>query len=74
MKELLELLQDIVPDADFENCESLIDDKILTSFDVLTIVSEIEDEFHIELSPADLVPENFNSAKSLWALIEKRKK
>ena len=74
MEELIELLQDIVPDADFENCESLIDDKILTSFDILTIVSEIQDEFHVELSPADLVPENFNSAKSLWALIEKKKK
>ena len=74
MEELLELLQDIVPDADFEHCETLIDDKILTSFDVLTIVSEMEDEFHIELSPADLVPENFNSAKSLWDLVQKRQK
>ena len=73
MEELIELLQDIVPDADFENCETLIDDRIITSFDVLTIVSEIQDEFQVELSPADLVPENFNSAKSLWALIEKRK-
>ena len=73
MEELLELLQEIVPDADFENCETLIDDKILTSFDVLTIVSEIEDEFHVEMSPADLIPENFNSAKALWKLIESHK-
>ncbi len=71
MEKFLEFLEDIVAGVDFENCTTLIDDKILSSFDILTIVSEIEDEYGVELSPGDLTPDNFNSAKSLWALVEK---
>ena len=73
MEELLELLEDVIPGVDFRNSTTLIDDHILSSFDVLTIVSEVEDEFDTELSPGDLIPENFNSAAALWALIQKRK-
>ena len=72
MDKLLEILEDIVPDVDFNTETSLVDKHILTSFAILSIVSEIEDEFDVELSPADLIPDNFNSAKSLWNLIDKR--
>lgn len=73
MDELIELLEDLVPGVDFKNCTTLIDDHILSSFNILTIVSEVEDEYDIELSPGDLTPENFNSAAGLWALIQERK-
>ena len=73
MDELLELLEDLVPGIDFKNSTTLIDDHLLSSFNILTIVSEIEDEFDIELSPGDLTPENFNSVSALWALIVRRK-
>ncbi len=72
MEEFLELLKDIVPDADFEHCRTLIDDEVITSFDVLSIVSEIEDEYNVELSPGDLTPENFNSARNLWELVQSK--
>ena len=71
MDELIEILEDLVPDVDFETCTTLIDDKLLTSFDILSLVSEIEDQFDVELSPVDLTPANFNSAEALWALIQK---
>lgn len=70
MEKFIKFLEDIVAGVDFENCTTLIDDKILSSFDILTIVSEIEDEYDVELSPADLIPANFNSAKALWELVE----
>lgn len=69
MDELMEILEDIRPDVDFEDCDTLIDDKILVSFDILSIISEISDAFDITLSPADIVPENFNSASALWDMI-----
>ena len=72
MEEFLELLKDIVPGVDFETSTDLIDGGILTSFDILSIVSEIEDEYGVELSPKDLKPGNFNSAKALWNLVEER--
>ena len=69
MEKLLEILEDIQPDADYENCETLIDDGILDSFAILSIVSELEDAFGVSVTPAEIVPENFNSAKALWAMV-----
>ena len=45
MEELIELLEEIQPDADFENCDTLIDDGILDSFAILSIVSELQDTY-----------------------------
>lgn len=71
MNELMEILEDICPDVDFENETALVDDKVLSSFDILSIISEISETFDITLSPAEIIPENFNSAKSLWSMIER---
>ncbi|MEG0962802.1 MAG: phosphopantetheine-binding protein [Lachnospiraceae bacterium] len=69
MEKLLEILEEIQPDAEYETCETLIDDGILDSFAILSIVSELQDEFEIEITPAEIVPENFNSAKALWNMV-----
>ncbi len=71
MEKLLEILEEIQPDADYENCETLIDDGILDSFAILSIVSELQDEFEITITPSQVIPANFNSAKALWAMVEK---
>ena len=71
MEKLMEILEDIQPDADFDTCETLIDDGVLDSFAILSIVSELQDEFGITITPADIIPENFNSAKALWAMVER---
>ena len=73
MDELLELLEDIKPTVDFRTCTGLIDDGYLDSFDILSIVSELNDAFGIEISPVDIIPENFNSAKALWNMVERLK-
>lgn len=71
MEELLEILRGLHPEVDFETCESLVDDKILDSFDIISIISEINEEFDVTISAEYIVPENFNSAKALYALIQK---
>ena len=73
MDELLELLEDIKPTVDFRTCTGLIDDGYLGSFDILSIVSELNDAFGIEISPVDIIPENFNSAQALWNMVERLK-
>lgn len=73
MDELLELLEDIKPTVDFRTCTGLIDDGYLDSFDILSIVSELNVAFGIEISPVDIVPENFNSAQALWNMVERLK-
>lgn len=69
MDTLIEILEELLPGEDVENCTTLIDDHILDSFGILSLVSEIEDAFDIEVSPAELIPANFNSAKTLWDMV-----
>lgn len=69
MDELMEILEEICPDVDFEEETALVDDKILSSFDILSIISEISDAFNITLTPAEIIPENFNSAEAMWNMI-----
>ena len=71
MNELMEILQELRPDVDFEKETALITDGILDSCDIVALVGELNDAFDIEIKPNNLVPENFNSAKAMWALIEK---
>ena len=71
MDKLLEILQELHPEVDYASCGSLIDDKILDSFDIVTLVTEINTEFDVAIPASELIPENFNSAKALWALVEK---
>ena len=69
MEELMEILEEICQEVDFDEETSLIDDKILSSFDILSIISEISDTFDITLTPAEIIPENFNSAQAMWEMI-----
>ncbi len=73
MDKLLEVLQEIRPDVDFVNNKKLIDNGVLDSLNILEIVSELCDTFDIEISPADIIPANFNSAEAMLAMIERLK-
>lgn len=73
MEELLELLSALKPEIDFEHETELIDDGLLESFDVITLIAEIEDQLGIEIPAEEIVPENFNSAEGIWNLCEKIK-
>ncbi len=71
MDELMNILAELKPDVDFETEEGLIDNAILDSFDIVQLIGQLRDTFDIEISPAEIIPENFNSAKALWAMIQK---
>lgn len=71
MEQLLRIMGEIRPDVDFTKEENLIDDEILDSFDVISIVSEVNVQYGIEINVNDMVPENFNSAEALFALIQR---
>ncbi|MDO4797350.1 MAG: phosphopantetheine-binding protein [Coriobacteriales bacterium] len=71
MEEILEILQEVRPDVDFLAEDRLIDDDILDSFDIITIVGEFNEEFDIEIDVEDLEPENFNTVAAMQELIDK---
>lgn len=71
MDDLLKLLQEIRPDVDFDHTERLIDDQVLDSFDIVTLVGEMNDRFNIQIGVEHLLPENFNSIEAMLKLVEK---
>ncbi len=70
MEQLMEILMDINPDIDYKNEKKLIDGKVLDSFSIVNLVSQISDTFDIEISPKYLVPEHFNSVDAMWEMIQ----
>ena len=73
IEELLEILNEINSDIDYENETALIDDGLLDSLDVVALVSELNDHYDIVIGLDDLIPENFNSLEAMLALIERLK-
>ena len=71
MEELLTILRDMHPDVDFETQEHLIDDMILDSLDIVSLISEISEEFDVTITAKDIIPANFNSAKALFEVIQR---
>ena len=71
MEQLLTILENLHPEVDFNSAENLVTGKVLDSFDIVTLVAEINAEFDVAIPAEELIPENFNSAKALWALIER---
>lgn len=71
MERLYEILEDIQPDVDFETTENLIDNHILSSLSILSLIAELEDEYDVTIPAVEIVPANFNSAKAMWALIQR---
>jgi acyl carrier protein len=69
MNELIEILENLHPEVDFETCTTLIDDKILDSFDIISVISEINEEFDVVIPAEEIIPENFNSAQALYDLV-----
>ena len=71
MDRLLAILREMHPEIDFETCNTLIDDSILDSFDIITIIAEINEYFDITITANEIIPENFNSAQALCKLVER---
>ena len=71
MEKLLEILKSIRSDIDFEKEENLVDDGIIDSFDVVSIVGELCDIYDISITAEDIEPENFNSAAAMLKLVER---
>lgn len=71
MERVIELLEEIKEDIDYETCETLIDDGIFDSFDIIQTINSLKEEFDIEIPATEIIPENFNSAKGLWEMVQR---
>ena len=71
MDELLEILNEVKPGVDFENDTDLIGHGVLDSITMVTLVMELNDEFDIEITPVDIVPENFKTVQTIYDMVQR---
>lgn len=71
MEKLISILKEIKPDVDYENVKDLVDGHYLDSLSILSLISELEDEYDITIPTIEIIPDNFNSVESIWNLITK---
>ncbi len=70
MEQLLDILNEINSDIDYEHETNLIDGKILDSFSIICLIGQICEEFDITISPKWMKNENFNSVEAMWHMIQ----
>lgn len=73
MEELIELLREVRDDVDFEGIQTLIDDSVLDSFDILQIINLIDEKYDISIPAVEVVADNFNSAEAMLRMINRLK-
>ena len=71
MDELLEILNDIQPGVDFENETHLIDNHLLDSLSIISLVAELEDTFDVTIPAVEIIPDNFNSAEAMLEMLQR---
>lgn len=71
MEQVIKILEEIKPGVDFAKETDLIGGKILDSLKIVQLVGELNDEFDIEITPIDIVPENFKSAETIYAMVKR---
>ncbi len=71
MEELLTILKEAKPDVDFSIENKLVDNSIFDSFDIVQLVMQLNEAFDIEIGAEEIIPENFNSADSIWQMIQR---
>ena len=71
MEQIYDILEELRPEFDFRESDNFVEDGYLDSFDIISLVSELEERFEIKIDGLDIIPENFESIESIKKLIEK---
>jgi len=69
MERLIEILEGINDGVDYNTCTTLIDDNILDSLSIISLIAELEEEYDIQIPTVEIIPTNFNSAKAIYDLV-----
>jgi D-alanine--poly(phosphoribitol) ligase subunit 2 len=69
LEQVIDMLDQIKDDVDFSTAVNLVDERILDSFDILSIIGAIDDEFDVSVPAKDIVPQNFNTAQGIYQMV-----
>ena len=73
METLLDILMEIDDSIDWKAQKALVNDRLLDSFAVISLIAELEEQFDIEIEAAEIIPENLNSVDAIWKMIQRLK-
>ena len=73
MEKLLDILMEIDESIDWKVQKALVNDRLLDSFAVISLIAELEEQFDIEIEAAEIIPENLNSVDAIWKMIQRLK-
>lgn len=73
MEKLLDILMEIDDSIDWKAQKALVNDRLLDSFAVISLIAELEEQFDIEIEAAEIIPENLNSVEAIWKMIQRLK-
>lgn len=71
MERIIEILEDIKPEVDYNNCRELIDGHYLDSLSIISLIAELEEEFDITIPAIEIIPANFNSVEAMYEMIQR---
>ena len=71
MQEIYDILKELRPEFDFAGSGDFVEDGYLDSFDIISLVSQLEERYGIQIDGLDIVPENFCTVEAIAALIRK---
>ena len=74
LKKLLAILEDINEDVDFVNEKALVDDGLIDSFDITSIITALDEEYNVRIEASEIEPENFNSIEAIWETVQRYQK
>lgn len=72
METLMKILEELDDSIDWENEKKLIDDRIIDSFGVISLIAELEEQFDIEIAASEITPENLNSVDAIWDMVQRQ--
>ena len=72
-KEITDMLMEIDDSIDYEEETHLVDDHLLDSFRIITLIADLEDRYGVSVNAAELVPENLNSVDAICEMVRKLK-
>lgn len=70
-EQIFEMLAELRPEFDYKDSENFVEDGLLDSFDIVSLITMLEEKFSCKVDGLDIVPENFCSVDAIVALVEK---
>ena len=71
ISKIIEILMDINEDVDFANEKALVDDGLIDSFDITSIITALDEEYDIRIEASEIEPENFNSVEAILETVKR---